>query len=244
MKLRRSLCIARMADSHHFILPIDGLINNGDLILNDSSAIRTMSLAGILGTGYSIGIEAIKSYPYRPYLLKMHELCFCMLGNLDNECAADGAIARFSDLNMLFQEYMFVNYGVSDGKQTRIHSVPCNDMDVIIVGDDKTKDFKVGISNVCQPSPDIFDRAVGNEDGRTSGKLEMTKRIFNHAIRDGAEILVMPECYLPSEWLPFCIRTCMKNGMMLITGLEYINQGENVYNITVTAMPFEDEYGH
>lgn len=56
----------------------------------------------------------------------------------------------------------------------------------------------------------------------------------------------MPESFLPIEWLPTLARTCAKNQIAVVTGIEHVKLknscGQNVvFNLTATILPFVDE---
>ena len=60
-------------------------------------------------------------------------------------------------------------------------------------------------------------------------------------------MLVLPECYLPFEWIPVVSRLCAQNHLALITGIEHIlvdnseidgNIKGKVYNLTAVFLPY------
>lgn len=236
-ELRRKICLSRMADSHHFILPIDGFIKDGKLLLNDAEAVDPMSLSHVLNCHlYNLDYQKLEEYRYRPYLVKMLDLSMCRLANMNQ--------INKQEPKQLFELFRKVNYGTCGDKESPIDRYVYQKIGITYVGNEDVSDIRVGISNTCYPDSDLFDNAVGNKDGRTATKLKSTNRIFNQAIKDSADVLVLPECYLPPEWLPYCVRTCMKNDMLLITGIEYVSHEKKMYNLMAIAMPFQDEYGH
>ena len=46
--------------------------------------------------------------------------------------------------------------------------------------------------------------------------------LVNTALKESANLLVMPEACTPLEWLPVLARTSSRNNMAIITGVEHI----------------------
>lgn len=238
--LRRKMCVSRMVDNHCFLLPIDGFIMDNEIKLDDSKDVDMLSLSSTVAAENSLDLNTLPDYIYRPYLFKMHELGYCnMIATIQNK-------QSYSQRELL-ELFIRINYGKSDGNLSLYPLSSGNiekKLNYINVGNSNIKTIRVGVSNTPYPEYDAISNTILEEEGRTSQKLHSTNRIFNQAIKEDTDVLVMPELYLPPEWLPYCIRTCVKNDMMLISGLGYIKVGNRISNITVTAMPFKDEYGH
>ena len=52
-------------------------------------------------------------------------------------------------------------------------------------------------------------------------------------------MLVLPENYVPFEWLPQLASKVAREGLAIITGVEHVIAGTNVYNFTAVILPFK-----
>ena len=71
-------------------------------------------------------------------------------------------------------------------------------------------------------------------------------KIVNEAIKCGSNILILPECYLPFEWIPILSRTCAKNQLAVVTGVEYVLTGKKhsartAVNLTSVIIPYTED---
>lgn len=56
-------------------------------------------------------------------------------------------------------------------------------------------------------------------------------------------MLVLPESYWPFEWLPILARTCAKNQLAVVTGIEHLKirrtgSFDSIYNLTAVILPY------
>lgn len=56
--------------------------------------------------------------------------------------------------------------------------------------------------------------------------------VVNQAIEGKVDMLVMPEAFVPFEWLNTLARTCARNNLAIITGIEHVKINDNVLNLT------------
>lgn len=68
--------------------------------------------------------------------------------------------------------------------------------------------------------------------------------IINETIRQGAEILVMPELTVPFAWLSFLVERAKHSNIAIVTGMEYSLHDSNkkIVNTVATILPFRDRY--
>ncbi len=72
--------------------------------------------------------------------------------------------------------------------------------------------------------------------------------MVNQAIKEKADLLVMPESYLPFEWLSALARVCAANQLAVVTGVEHFidenklidtSEGNGrIYNFTAVILPY------
>lgn len=85
-----------------------------------------------------------------------------------------------------------------------------------------------------------FERLVKDSPNRDYQRYIDVSEIINSAINENADMIIMPESFLPFEWLPTVARTCAKNNLALITGIEHIKIEDKVFNLTAVVLPYED----
>lgn len=104
----------------------------------------------------------------------------------------------------------------------------------------------VALSNVRTSGHDVEECLRGHSN-RSCERYRNFCLLVNTAIREHADIIVLPELYLPFEWLETLARACEKNQIAAIVGLEYVvnNCTNEAYNLTAIILPYENnEYCH
>ena len=99
-------------------------------------------------------------------------------------------------------------------------------------------------------SADDFERVLDRRPNRSYERYRQFAQVFDEAVREKADMLVLPESFLPFEWVPVVARMCANNGLALVTGIEHViatdstHSGKGyVYNLTATILPYKcDDY--
>ena len=102
--------------------------------------------------------------------------------------------------------------------------------------DDKTK-VKVGLVNTKLDFNDFEKRLIG----RPNLKLERFNKIktqINEAIKSKVDLLLMPEMYIPFEWLNEIIHISKNRQIGMIFGIEPIITNGHAYNYIMASLPF------
>lgn len=113
----------------------------------------------------------------------------------------------------------------------------------------KLDNIKIAIANTILRESD-FEKVLNDCPNRTYQRYKQLTETVNEAIRCKADMLVLPEGYLPFEWLPILARTCAKNQIAIVTGIEHLKFKSNddttnpsINNLTAVVLPFvEDDY--
>ncbi|MPM63331.1 hypothetical protein SDC9_110211 [bioreactor metagenome] len=106
-----------------------------------------------------------------------------------------------------------------------------------------TKQIKVAVGN-ARLSENDFIQALKNKPNRSYKRYQQVSKLLHEALEEEVDILVLPENFLPWEWLPDISRLCANNQMALITGVEHILSSKNglepqkVYNLTAVILPY------
>lgn len=111
-----------------------------------------------------------------------------------------------------------------------------------------SKKIKVAIGNARLIEKD-FKLALTGKPNRSFERYRQISKLVKEAITAKADLLVLPENFLPWEWVPDIVRICANSQLAIITGIEHIlSDKENgsdkiVYNLTAVILPYcKDDY--
>lgn len=113
----------------------------------------------------------------------------------------------------------------------------------------KKEKIKIAVANVKVEEKYFF--AVLNRDTKDNKNLnryEQLAKVLNEARKEKVDILVLPENYVPIDWIPKLTSFSANNQMAIITGVEHFITclGENqqyVNNYTAVILPYKiDDY--
>jgi len=226
----------------------------------DDKAITSNSGVNLTHFGEAIYVTKSKwnnnDYKYYPYIINMYDFaivsCIEQLNLKDNEIPFNKLKDVLEDEE---ERYINANYRLGKKDNTDkacglVNITPLsNSYDkgayIVSVGEEHKKALKVAIANV-RINPSNFEKIVKDIPNRAYSRYKDLSRIVNMAIDEHADMLIMPEAYVPFEWLNVLARTCAKNNMAIVTGVEHIklkkrNKGKeetNVYNYTATILPY------
>lgn len=98
---------------------------------------------------------------------------------------------------------------------------------------------KIGIANIHK---DICeDNIFSFKNCHDIKHLNVLSEIFNKSIKDHVDFLVLPELYLPPQWLIYVVKFALKSKISIICGLEYIKINNKIYNYIISILPFSNE---
>ena len=108
----------------------------------------------------------------------------------------------------------------------------------ISVGSEKNNSLKVGLLNTKLDENDIYLR-LKDKPNLSSDRFDKIKRLINEAIHKKVKLLVMPEMYVPYEWINEIVRISKDHQMAIIFGVEPIlNSKSHVGNYIMGTFPF------
>ena len=112
--------------------------------------------------------------------------------------------------------------------------------DVIFVSDMKSNKLKIAVANVNVSDYSDLEKILKNGvQNRKHSRYKALSDLVNVAIKEKADMLVLPECYVPIEWIRPLSSKASREGIAIITGVEHIVVGKNVYNFTAVILPFK-----
>ena len=132
-------------------------------------------------------------------------------------------------------------------KCIKSHECPINDKNNCN-NDGKYETFKIGNENKTELTIGLINTKLYENDfkARLKGKPNLSinkfnriNRLINNALKNNVDLLIMPEMYIPPEWINEMAKTCKTNQIGMIFGLEPIIKDGEVYNYLMTILPFE-----
>lgn len=205
----------------------------------------------------NLGWDDIKkktTYKYYPYLVQNYDIfmayqCVSMVSQMSIDK---------NSYNNLFQVFIKVNfnpykkgvdgsgadYGFAispiledkEGQKNEDHKQE-NHKWGIWVNNEAKKSIRIAVSNIEMSYSDAENNLL-QLSTKTKERGKKIVRLVNSALKDHADLLVMPECCLPFEWLDMLIHTCKKNDLAVITGIEHVFAGKKAYNLVAVILPF------
>lgn len=239
---RKAYCKTRMVDKSVMPIFIDML--NVDKIYEVKNSVNL--------TNFIQMIEFCKkdwknNYCYYPYLVTMYDFSIisCIQQLMKSEYA-------FSDLAEMYEEqiknYISSNYRVLGNEKNVEQWIQVEDIDTVTmdkipylvsVKSEKKENLKLALANV-RLNHSNFEKVVLDKPNRSYERYKAVSKLINEAIDEKADMLFMPEAYMPFEWLTTVARTCARNNLALVSGIEHIKIGNKIYNLTAIILPYDD----
>lgn len=185
-------------------------------------------------------------YKYYPYIVTMYDLAIA--GCLDNISTGKS----FNNADDLYKSqiklYKKINYDLSQvNVDTNMESVDSiikviknQDNNIVVsVDNGKKEKIRIGVANV-KLSHSNFDKVIIDNPNRNYVRYEELSKIINSAIDEKVDMLILPESYLPFEWLVTLARTCARSNIAVVTGIEHIKMSDKIYNLSAVILPYQD----
>ena len=104
--------------------------------------------------------------------------------------------------------------------------------------------IKVGLANINFTN-ELVEKRLYKHPNLSYKRLELLRNIVNDAIKKQVDILIMPEVYVPYEWVEHLVEASRKKQMAIIFGIEYLinnfQDKEYIGNYIGMALPSVDE---
>ena len=257
MILRSAYNSTRMSDKS--VLPIPVSL----LEFNNSSSIQLTNFQDAykhLNRRLTAKVLLKNAYVYFPYLISMHEIAFILfLLELHQEIPFSNYVEiQNHQIELLDRlNYKLADLGELDSaalsvkKHSQFAHLSENEPTIyqISVGTEKRSKLKIALAN-AKLNEDDFTKLIVGRPNRSKEKCYAVSHMFNQALRGKADMLVMPESYLPFEWLPMLARACAANQMAVVTGIEHFivgkekdgdkNANRKICNFTAVILPYID----
>ena len=116
------------------------------------------------------------------------------------------------------------------------------EFDIVKIGK-KLNNIKVGILNT-ELNENFLYKRLKNEPCLNQERLDNIKNLINEAINKNVQLLVMPEMYIPFEWVEDIVKVSKDHQIAMIFGVEPIINDNHVGNYIMASLPFliNDKY--
>lgn len=260
LKFRRDYCLTRMVNKYVIPIPIDCI--KEDVFNKETNDICLCNLEDVMG--HMRKKWEISNFRYYPYMVTPQELSFALAcQDIRNGKPLSDSLYYRKQIETIYQKWNYQNHSTAHealcvnnrfalGKikvkkfKEKIKNI---DRFVISVGDEVLDKIKVSIGNARLDSKN-FQKALTGKTNRNYKRYQQLSDLLHAAVSERVDLLVLPESYLPWEWIPYVSRLCANNQMGLITGIEHIvsprinktNKGlRKVYNLTAVILPYRQE---
>lgn len=244
INMRIAYCNTRMIDKS--VLPINVAALSLDQLRHDKAQVNLTCFNDAL---YISNEKWNNDYKYFPYIVNMYDLSVTsFIENLKgNEPLAFEKAIKDQQQNYIVTNYRLLkNEELRQSIEEQIHVhkldyLPDNAF-VVEVGDAKKSKIRLAVANV-RIDYQNFNKIIEDIPNRSYSRYRELSSIVNQAIDQHADILVMPEAYVPFEWLSILARTCAKNGLAIVTGVEHIKYcdkegNKKIFNYTAIILPY------
>ena len=254
---RTAYCETRMVNKYLLPLPIDCVINN--LGKEEANLSVFADMLRMMDTTW-LEEDSKRKRVYYPYMVLPQEISFALTCKdlLANTESIDPE-SQHKSVNSMF---IRLNYPLADTEKRKIFSLKKIETGVMSQIASARNLYFTSVDSAPKSEKDKLTIAVGSVklsvkdftnvlDGRPNRgyeRYEQFAKVFDEAINQKADMLVLPENFLPFEWIPSVARMCANNQLALITGIEHFVVPQQVcngqvYNLTVVILPYEcDDY--
>lgn len=245
---RRNYCFTRMFDKYAVPILIENFVNDkGELLLTDDIEFNLTDLNSVLSNIDFIDLLD-SNYIYFPYLVNLYDITIYLTLSMLKETPGDEVdIDSVKMINNEKEIFVHLNYPYSKRNENTIDELVSSrkfrNIDNaygIKIGKSHKKELSIAIAN-ARLYDDDFYAVIKDTPNRTYVRYEQISSLVNQSIKEKADLLVMPEAFVPFEWLPIIARTSAKNQLAIVCGVEHFKIDKCVYDITAVILPYEDE---
>lgn len=160
-----------------------------------------------------------------------------------------------SEVNCTYLDKSHINYNKINSKSNNSNnkdfivgpvSPECieygKNYEISVLSEEKKDKLKVGLINTQLNYQDSINR-IKNKPNLSYKRFDQIKNIINEAINKKVEFLVMPELYMPYEWIDKIVEVSRNHQMVIIFGLEYIVHNDLVKNYLMVSLPYKTNNG-
>ena len=251
VKLRQGYCITRMMDKNAMPALIDIIIESSNKLkmFTDEIKVNLTVFQDFMKYVGEFDYNNINYY-YYPYTISPQEL---QLSSVFYDIKNKKQLKNPEELLKIVNDnYNKLNFNIKNcNNPNYIEEIEAKevvektnyDVYAIRVGSklEKQKEkVKIALANVKLSETDFINVLTG-VPCRSYERYKNLASVIKESIKNNVDILVLPESYLPIEWLPIVMSISAKTQMAIITGIEHVAIDKLVYNFTATILPFTHE---
>lgn len=97
-------------------------------------------------------------------------------------------------------------------------------------------ELKIGLANITIKDSIFTHEYIRGSQPDPNKKIALNK-ILNQAIEEEIDLLVLPECSIPYNWLDWLVSIAYSKKIGMVFGLEHVVAKDKAYNLMVTLLP-------
>lgn len=246
---RINYCLCRMVNKYVLPLPIGWLKRE---VFEESG--KTVNLCRMESFCDYLDWDVTEDpYIYFPYMVTPQEIAYA----LACKSIAQGELLEdpSEQIKKIRKIYALSNYCIVDAgnRELSLASVDAKPIKkgaakgccAIQVDSSASSKIKVAVGN-ARLYEDNFKKRLMGRPNLPNDRYRQVRKLVKEALIEKTDLLVLPENFLPWEWLPDILRMCANNQMALITGIEHIVSAQagggspRVYNLTAVILPYRE----
>ncbi|MFL0198112.1 hypothetical protein ACJDU8_21470 [Clostridium sp. WILCCON 0269] len=255
INLRQDYCMTRMVDKNAMPALIDIIIESNNFeMFTDEIKVNLTVFQDFMKYVTEFEYNNINYY-YYPYMISPQELQLINVlyyiknvGELKNENKLKNPEELFKVINYNYNKLNF-NINNDDDRNNikeinvqKLIEIDNYNIFAIRVGNKLNKEkIKVALGNVKLSEMNFINVLIRSVPCRSYERYKNLAEVVKEAIKNKVDMLVLPESYLPIEWLSIVMSISARTQMAIITGIEHVVSGKSVYNFTATILPFTYE---
>lgn len=252
-KQRIAYCEARMVNKYALALPIGLLsLKAASQTTKHFNLCQYKDFAALMAESNERGSFC----KYFPYSITPQEISFALVSS---ETIFGREIPRPEDREHLVNDLFWkLNYPGTDAREV----VDQRQVDTLPLHFNGERDRRAYITSVSSRNPDKIKIAIGNtrllekdvenalqgKPNRGLERYQQVQKLLRDAVKEKSDLLVLPECFLPWEWISEISRFAANNDLAIVSGIEHIvshtpeecQDRPVVYNLTAVILPYQD----
>lgn len=249
-QIKSGYCKTRMVNKYLIPGCLDSIVDNlPKLVLSLPRNINLSNFNDIILL-YSVSktddAKELEDYKYYPYIVTPQEIifdyCIKYVFYPNDEVKSPNINAT-----CLRKTYFSKNFASAESESNQLPEIDSifedeKDIEAFKIGLDNKKEVRVAIANVPLDEKSLINVLRGWPD-RSYKRYNRLSKVVNQAIKEKADMLILPEAYVPMEWIPALARISANSQMAIIFGVEHItNCNGRVFNYTASILPYSKEH--
>tara|TARA_R110000744_G_scaffold70322_4_gene142356 strand:+ start:49 stop:3066 length:3018 start_codon:yes stop_codon:yes gene_type:complete len=104
----------------------------------------------------------------------------------------------------------------------------------------KPKSLRLALGNTQVNEKDIESAVREDQSPNTSFSRQLKLfHLLNNALKENADLFVLPEVSIPVSWLPFMVSYSRRNQIGMVFGLEHWGVNGKAYNLLIETLPYK-----